>query len=99
MALNLLTIAQGTTKASGTEWFTDLTITENLKVHISLAVATAMTLEVTKDGTNYANGATFSANDAKELTIYLKAGSVFNLRQSSGSTVTITYCDIIAERI
>ena len=99
MAQLLNSIAQGITKASTTEWFSDLTITEFLRVDISLAVATAMTLEVTKDGTNYANGATFAANDAKELTIYLRPGNIFNLRQSSGSTVTITYCDIIAERI
>lgn len=99
MAHQILTLAQGTTKNTATEWFTDLTITEYLRVHISLAVATAMTLEVTKDGTNYANGATFAANDAKELVMYLRPGNIFNLRQSSGNTVTITYCDVIAERI
>lgn len=55
-----------------------------------------MTLQVTKDGTNYYNGASLSANDAAELTLYVAAGDVVNFKQSSGNTATLGWFQVFA---
>lgn len=91
------TLAAGTTKTSTTEFFTDLEIKEYglLNISICSGTATAFTLEVTKDGTNYGDGKLVPASGAVELTLAVKPGDIFNLRQSSGSTITFRWCDVI----
>lgn len=91
----VLGIVDAGSKATATDWFSsDIEISRAAKLCISIGTATAMTLEITKDSTNYVNGATFAANDAKDLTVYVRAGNKLNLRQSSGGAVTLRYCDI-----
>jgi hypothetical protein len=91
----VLGIVAAGSKNSATDWLSsDITITRASKLCISIGTATAFTLEITKDSTNYLNGETFAAGDAKDLTLYVKAGDTLNLRQSSGGAVTLRYCDI-----
>lgn len=87
-------VPQGATKTSGTEWFTDTTKIGTGKIWISIGTQTAMTLEVTHNGTNYCNGKTFAAGDCAVLVDIIGAGETFNLRQSSGSTVTLNWCNV-----
>lgn len=89
-----LQLPAGTTKTTTTEFFTDTTALKPGKVWICIGTATAMTLEVTHDGTNYCNGATFAAGDCKVLVDIISAGETYNLRQSSGSTVTLRWCKL-----
>lgn len=94
-------LAAGTTKTSGTAFNAfgggALTVTRNQKITISISTNTAGTLQITKDGTNYYNGATFAANDAADLTLWVMAGDTLNFKQTSGSTWTLGWFEVFAE--
>lgn len=64
---------------------------------IPVAVASDCVLEYTLDGSNYvqANGGTaLVATRGYALELPVAAGDVVNLRQSSGSAVTVTFCRV-----
>lgn len=90
----VISLAAGATKDSATEFFTDTSILKAGKIWIAIGTATAMTLEVTHDGTNYCNGKTFAAGECAVLVDVLGPGNSFNLRQSSGGTVTLRWCNV-----
>ena len=90
----LLAYAKNTVLATATEAFADTSILKTGKVWIAVGTATAMTLEVTHDGTNYCNGPTIAANSCVVVTDVLGSGDTFNVRQSSGGNVTIRWLNI-----
>jgi hypothetical protein len=86
-------------KATGADWFAaDLEIPYTGYAEIEVNPASAMTLEYTVDGTNYATGAGFSGGDAKILYLPLAKGDLLNLRQSSGGNVTVTRCRVFYDQ-
>lgn len=90
------TLPAQTTKTSGTAWFTSFTVSRNGPAYVSIgnSTATAFTVQVTRDGTNYVNGAVCDASGSLELYLSLKAGDVLNFKQTSGSTITFAWCDV-----
>lgn len=81
---------------SGTEIFSDYTVLEDALLTISIGsnTATAFTLQVTKDGTNYSNGASVPASGTVDLTLAVKTGDIFNIKQTSGTNIAYNWCDV-----
>jgi hypothetical protein len=84
-------------KASGTAWFTDILIQKTGQLKLQIAVAEAMTLQYTIDGTNYVNGLPLAAASGYDLSVSVTAGDLFNLRQSSGGPVTVRWARVHAD--
>lgn len=97
MVLLLGSLAAGTTKTTGTAFLgSNISISKNRKLVVSISTNIAMTLQITKDGTNYYNGATFAANDAQDLTLWVQAGDTVNFKQSSGNTATLGWFGVFS---
>jgi hypothetical protein len=98
MVSNILYGSTSGSQNSGSTWFSSsISITQYAVLLILVAVASDCVLEYTLDGSNYvqANGGTsLIATRGYALDLPVKSGDAVNLRQSSGSAVTVTFCRI-----
>ena len=97
MVLKIASLAAGTTKTSGTAFITSYTFSQSRRLHVSLSSDIAFTLQVTKDGSNYYNGASVDAGGSMDVSIWVMAGDILNFKQTSGSTATLGWFEVFAE--
>ncbi|MCI0565543.1 MAG: hypothetical protein MN733_44330 [Nitrososphaera sp.] len=82
-------------KSSGSHWFSsDIVVPKSGRMQLQIAVANAMTLEYTLDGTNYVKGDSIASEEGKELFLSVTQGDAFNLQQSSGGSVTVRWARV-----
>lgn len=98
MISNVLYGSTSGSQNSGSAWFSsNISVTQNSVLLIHVAVASDCVLEYTLDGSNYVQaneGTSLVATMGYSLDLPVKSGDAVNLRQSSGSAVTVTFCRV-----